>query len=907
MMAAMRGDVRVPGSRRRGWHGWVGVFAALITCAWWPGVVRSQVVDERSVAGQFRHLSIEQGLPNLRVFDLAEDLDGFLWVATQNGLGRFDGHEFIVFDRDHGPGRWLPDPYVTAVESDTAGDIWIGTFTGFIGRLDPRRLHWKMVDFSVESSCVRQVDRIVSTADGSVLIGGEFGVYRLRAESESGADEPSGGSSGGTVLAERILGDENCEQSVMEMQVGDDGTVWIAVNDEPGLYAWHADRGLSAHDEVAPLNTLCADHQGQILLAPKEGSLLVFDPRVGQASPDDRLSWARDQSDSDCLVDRQGTLWLSAHVFSKKSMGLVEVNDLGRAVRHLPDRELPGRLMDEHYLSMFEDRNGVLWFGGLSRGLDRLDRRQQHVEWILSRQHRTASLAASNVLSIAETPDGGAWVGFLGAGVQRLDAQRRPMQHIAPSEGGLRSGYVWDLVLDEHGTLWIAHENGIDRLSGVDGGISAVAVGQMPEGRVVTLHEAESGELWVGGSEFLGRLDRSVEPPSWQPLDPPELPVLSMADSDNGLWVGFDGAGLGWWDRSTGAWQIWDQQTLGHGVVSSLQLLPDLEGQGDEQVLVSTLGAGLVRFDRRGGVLARLTVDDGLSSNAIKSVLLEPTIEGSQEGPIAWATSEDALHRVDVSTGEVRRFETGAERVLGFATKAAEQGRRLWFGTKSGLVSFRPHDLGGGVEPPPAALTWLEIQHRRVGLRPEDPRSPLERLPHRTSSIELGHRDRVVSIGFTALDFGSPERQIFRYRLRGFDETWVLTDASERFARYSSLPPGRYRFMVQASLGDEAWGPTAELAIRVHPAWWRSSVAYGVYGLLAALLLGRIYLKQRRQVKTLGGLLPICASCKKIRDDEGYWQEVEAYVSDHSSAHFSHGLCPSCFDSSMQEVESTGR
>jgi len=185
-------------------------------------------------------------------------------------------------------------------------------------------------------------------------------------------------------------------------------------------------------------------------------------------------------------------------------------------------------------------------------------------------------------------------------------------------------------------------------------------------------------------------------------------------------------------------------------------------------------------------------------------------------------------------------------------------------------------------------------------------------------ALETGDDARVepgshrLEFRYTGLSLAAPQAVRFSYRLQGFDATWV--DAgSRRSAFYTNLPPGPYRFEVRAANEDGVWSPApASLDFTLLPRFyetpWFSAacvLAAGLVGLGAhrwrtsALrqrerdLAGRVQ-EALARVKTLSGLLPICASCKMIRDDQGYWNQIETFVSQRSAAEFTHSLCPDC-------------
>jgi hypothetical protein len=231
---------------------------------------------------------------------------------------------------------------------------------------------------------------------------------------------------------------------------------------------------------------------------------------------------------------------------------------------------------------------------------------------------------------------------------------------------------------------------------------------------------------------------------------------------------------------------------------------------------------------------------------------------------------------------------------------------KLWFPTSKGLVVIDPSHLRERA--PPHAL----IESARIDGRPQ-PIAGTINIPAGTARLE---------IGYTAPALRGPERLAFRYRLDGFESEWIEAGA-QRIARYTNLPPGDYRFLVAAGL-DDRWGAEGALALALPPLFYQTRWFHVLAAVLIALALVAVPLLRVRQLrlrareldqrvqeavgelKVLSGLLPICAWCKKIRDDRGYWSKIEAYLSARTEAQFTHGICPDCTKKMIAE-ESFGR
>jgi hypothetical protein len=222
---------------------------------------------------------------------------------------------------------------------------------------------------------------------------------------------------------------------------------------------------------------------------------------------------------------------------------------------------------------------------------------------------------------------------------------------------------------------------------------------------------------------------------------------------------------------------------------------------------------------------------------------------------------------------------------------------RLYFATLEGVVAIDPARLAKNALVPPVVIEQVVADEAVLSF------GGAAQVPASTQRL---------AIHYNGLSLLVPSRVRFRYRLEGYDADWVEA-GGRRVAYYTRLPPGAYRFRVMAANNDGVWNETgAAVELRKLPRFHETPLFFGLcvvaaLGLavgihryrLARLLRAERELEARieealSQVKTLSGLLPICAWCKRIREDTGYWRQIEAFVSEHSHAEFTHGICPDC-------------
>jgi ligand-binding sensor domain-containing protein len=318
-------------------------------------------------------------------------------------------------------------------------------------------------------------------------------------------------------------------------------------------------------------------------------------------------------------------------------------------------------------------------------------------------------------------------------------------------------------------------------------------------------------------------------------------------------------------------------------------------------------------------VLESRHAGQGIHSDRIYAVEVDP--QGR-----TWASTDQGFDCLDTRI-HVGRLEGTISEDCNIQALLAETGR-IWVGTSAGLIRYE----AGNAEPPTLAPRPHILYVMKGDQKLDAPFGAFGPVGSRESSLAF----RVAVPSYRH------EGQIrVQVRLVGLEESWRNLDAP--LAHYPVLPGGAYRFEARAAQPDGDFGPVAAFPFKVSPHWWRTWWALTLWGLGAAgaiLLIFRLIFRLRMaalakakaeleglvaegteelrqqnieltealgRVRQLSGLLPICASCKRIRDDGGYWNQLEQYISDHSDVGFSHGICPECMETEFPGRASRNR
>ena len=781
----------------------------------------------------FRHVSLEQGLSQAVVRALLQDSRGFLWVATEDGLNRFDGHDFTVFRNDPLDPESIPDNGQFCLAEGKGDVLWIGTVDRGVARLDLSTLKFRryLPDPGTPGGLpARPVAAVLEDRAGRLWVGTTGGGL-LRLAPGSSAFEaflPGPDGSGGFPAAVVL---DLAEDASGALWVGTAGQGLLKVDPATGKVLEQYDRD-PARPEVpanAVVTDVHVDRKGRLWLAA--GALARLDPSTGE-----RTVWRNDPKDPTSFPSRQarrlaedaqGRIWIATE------NGIVRLDpETGafESLRHRP--EDPSSLPSNRVTTLLVDRSGLLWSGLDGSGLALLDLAGSPFRTFRHQPGRADGITAPIVRAVHEARDGTLWLGTSGGGLNALDPSTGRVRafRAGPAPGDLSIDDVWNVVVDEDGIAWAATlGGGLNRVDPESGTVRVYRASRdglsSDQLRVALL--GRDGALWIGtAGGGLCRLDRATSRFAClrnDPADAASLPsdvVRALHEGPTGtLWVGGDG-GIGRLDRTTGRFT----RFLGDATRPETAGMPRVYGLYETPGGIVWAGTprGLVRLDPATGAVTRFRQADGLPNESVYSVL--PGERGT-----LWVSTNRGLVRVtpsaDGRAAAFKAFGAGdglqSEEFNGGAFHRGPSGT-LWFGGILGVTGVQPGEVRDDTVAPPVALIGFSRLGRKL--------PPAEWLPSR--SVVLGPREGFFGISFAALSFRDAAKSRYAWKLEGLQDEWV-DGGTRRRADYTSVPPGSYLFRVKAANGDGAWNEEgASLRIVVRPPWWRTPAAIAAWALL---------------------------------------------------------------------------
>ena len=827
------------------------------------------------------HYTSQEGLIFDNVNSIAQDRVGFIWVATEDGLSRFDGKAFHNIKYDvHSP-QGLAGNYVAQLHTDPQGNLWVTSRNG-ISKYDVSNesfTHYELASNRDNrfKSDVSSVSRSANDNELWISSNGR-GIYRFN--TTTGYFH--------RYTSENLPG----MSSNMVTRVYDDrqGHLWVGTQDN-GVQVFTVQNGklvpngrlsaLQAEHRYCRVHHIYEGAAGRIWIATNNG-LFVYDPLTHRHRwfngdelnlPSNRFLSVIAEGEDQLYVGMEDGGVYRFTINAGPDVGLVPVPLIADANYNpaLTGRSVP---------ALFIDRTGNLWVGTSGDGLFLTARSRYNFI-----QFGAGTAWASNVHNVryyglTEDRQGNLFVGTDGHGLLKFDRQNRLVKRYTAcnGEGCLTDNALLYAYRDRQGRIWFGTYNGgLLRYRPKTDDFRAYRFDATVEGfsggnDVRVVFEDHLGQLWIGTNggglnrlnENTGRFTRYLQTNS----DIPANDIRAVAEDRSGnLIVGTYGAGLTFFNpqkeqfglpRHEGLYE-----RLKNEVIFALQVTPD------DHLWIATESMGLLVYDlNTRQVIRHIAERNGLASNTVLSIQFD-------EAGDCWVSTNKGLSKIMRKQALVVNFGQSSGIQSGifnpgsalFSTYRSQ----LFFGGTGGLTYFSPPEVTRHIPAGPVTLTGIDIfgQAVRVGFPHDQP--VLREALNETRSITLNPAQTTFTINYSSLEYGYADELQFAYKLTGLDAEWNRA-GRQRSATYRYLPPGEYTFAVGVEIGGTVRQESVKtLHIVVLPPWYRTVWAYLVY-LAIAVVIGYHYRRYRRQKTALKYQLAVATI---EREKEKEWNDLK--------------------------------
>lgn len=793
----------------------------------------------------FTTFTSRDGLSANTVYAILKDHFGFLWVATEDGLNRFDGTSFKVYRHISGKPASLPANHVSSLFEDSEGNLWIGTNGGSVSVYD--RNKDEFIDLVRDNPSIAGLAATSISEDekGNIWVASYNGLYVLDRETRKVSRVYKQGKAPGKLHSNTIISLFRDSRK----------TMWIGTS--AGLYRYDKKRDafirvLNSAAGPCFILSLSQDNKGRILAGTQSG-LHILNPAGKEIKT---ISHDGDPSiSSDIIYDVKsagnGLVWLG----TEEGLNLIDI-DKGLVYKYPADRRSRNSLKAKSIRSICFDEDGIGWVGMFQGGISKYDQNYTSFKLAESNPFDHKGLSAPVVTSFAEYPGKGVFVGTDGGGVDLFQPAGGSFIHyqVLPenSAKGDKTLSVLALAMTRDKKLCVGtYLDGVYVVDLTNGKKTHLVKGTGPENLnfsdVFCIREDRKGLIWIGtngGGINLydpsnGNIRKLLNSPG-NPADPGHLshPVIRALEEDHSgnMWIGSFGGGISVWHPQTQKFSFYSREKNGLPSNYIITICEDRKGN----IWVGTNGGGLSLLNRKTGRFVTYSEKDGLANDAVQKIIED------KKGKI-WVSTNRGISSFDPTTRKFKNYShhNGLQNspfVLGAGLCLADG--TLFFGGQEGFNYFDPSVLRMNRNVPSVVLTDLRVNNAAV--IPSD-KGPLKQSVLLAKEIDLKYKDN-FSISFVALNYTISEQNQYEYRLKGIDKDWIMA-GKEHTAYYTNLDPGQYIFEVRASNNDGVWNREGRsVIINVSPPFWRTIYAY-VFYLLS--ILGFIFWIRYRGIKKL--------------------------------------------------------
>lgn len=848
-------------------------------------------------------ITTNNGLSNNTVRNIFQDSKGFIWLATLNGLNRYDGHSFITFMPEIGDKISLADNRVEEITEDKNGFLWIYTTPEIFSCYDLERACF--VDYTGCGEYHEMYRKKMVTNNGDIWLSHhQNGCRRIRYE--------NGQFTSTVYKVERGNLPSNKVTKIIE---DTEGTVWICT--QAGIVKVANEKSETIGRGLSIVTGIT--HKDQCFFLTREGEIYQF--------RNNRFSVIKKLATNKTTFNHTGSFWLEDDWIIFTSSGSITFN--------MPNAQLKANtILDiRNGQCTFDDR-GNCWIYNGSGYLYYIDPTTKKVRNLQLMPQPLVRSIAYEYYHIIHDMRGIIWISTYGNGLYAYDPNTENLTHFTYQIVGpniISSNYLSQVMEDRQGNIWTAAEHaGVSFLSVLNEGAlrifpeSETLVDRSNVVRMIT--KMKNGEIWIGNRNgSLYQYDKNLKLKQKRNIFPYSI-FSSLEDSQGNIWIGSRGGGLNinnkWYTKNEG-----DENSISNNNIF------DIFNDSKDRIWIGTFGGGLALATATGNEYQfkhffqtnynesriRKVIEDKngwlwmatnngaytfhpdslildsdnyhiynfnngkLNSNEIHSIyadskghiwigtagtgfsvcqpkgnyenlsfrhyntndglinnLVQSIIE-DKEGRM-WIATEYGISRFDIKTNFFENFFFSASTLGNYYSETSSvvmDNGNLLFGTDHGFVVINPEKVMPQHYISEVVFTGLKING--IPMEPNDPDSPLTKAFSHTDLIELKHFQNSLIIEFSTFDFSFTGGSKYIYKLDKFDEEWSIP-STLNFASYKNLSPGHYKLHVKASNASGIWANNeAILNIIIKPPFWKTHWAIVIYIIIICMILFIVY------------------------------------------------------------------
>lgn len=791
-------------------------------------------VGSKAQLHYFTHYQVEQGLSNNAVLCSLQDRMGFMWFGTKDGLNRFDGYSFRVFQNDPTSPSTLGSNYIRVLHEADDGKIWVGTDQG-IYIFDPTTekftlLHPKIID---------EILDIQQDKSGNIWFISDLVLYQYIVVQDSIIQR----SHRIDVSALRITKEQN------EIWVGT--TVGEILKYQPTdqdfvEYVVYKDAIPTVNHRIEKLYYVSGSHQ--MIIGTRKQGIKLLDIRRNSY----RELLARDHKREsifvrDIILNKGSEYW-----FATES-GVISydiVTDEHYFITRQKDD--PWSLADNAVYTFCKDQEGAIWIGTYFGGINYYSWTNTFFEKFFPKTTQN-SISGFAVREIAEDKYGHIWIGTEDGGLNKFDPQTHTFTNFNPGvdRQSIAHSNIHGLLVTGD-TLWVGtFEHGLDLLNVQTGKVfrhynadNQNINRSLGNNFIFNILKTKRGDIFLATGR--GLYQYSIETRTFQRTPHTHAPrhifYTTLFEDDAGtIWLGTWRDGLFYFNPSTQEKGRFTHDFSNPRSLSSNRVNRIFQ-DSRRDLWVATEG-GLCKLNKETMDFTRFDKQTGLPSNLILSLL-------EDDDGLLWISTSKGLVRFDPVSHNINVF-TRSNGLLSdqfnYNSSYKDKLGNLYFGSVKGLIRFQPRDYIEVSFQAPVYITGFQVHNQELEIGGND--SPLQSSIIFTEKVVLKHNQSTFSIDFAALSFSAPSMTEYAYRMEGLDKDWTRLKTNRK-VYFTNIAPGKYRFRVNlVDSKGQFKGKETYIDIEITPPFWASTAAYLLYFFITLLTIYLLVRNYDRRIK----------------------------------------------------------
>jgi ligand-binding sensor domain-containing protein/DNA-binding CsgD family transcriptional regulator len=801
----------------------------------------------------FDYLTIEEGLSHNTVFSVLQDHLGYIWIGTQNGLNRYDGHELLVYRTNEMElsRNAFKGTNIISLFEDSKKNLWVGTKKEGINfrKYQGENFINLQLDPAFEALKGYHIAAFFEDQEGNIWISclGN-GILKYNPQDKTSQHFNQSNSN---------LSNDN----VFDLVQDKNGTIWAATDGQGLNYLNTEGQFEQVHVTLTNNPNLSGYHKTLLfdenyLWIGTEGSGLyrmdIASRKFEHFTKDEGLA---SNIIRDLVKSQDGKIYIAA------DGGGLQVFDptQNQFFTYNSQVDVQGSLNTNALYTLLEDKTGNIWIGTFNGGLNINKANKNSFEFYEPISRRDDELNHRSVLSITQTQDGKIWVGTDGGGLNWLDTENdrfanRPLKHNPSDNSSLSGNVVKTIFEDRDNQLWVGlFQNGLELFRAETGNFQHIGspnsgTNSLRTSNIWSIDQRKDGKLWIGTVGYglivydpQNNISQNYSPIADDEKSIAEINIMKVfMDKDDNVWLGLANNGLDRWDDQQEAFIHYQHDRENPSSLSNNEVRCIFQDSKD-RIWIGTEGGGLNLWLGE-GQFKRFTKVDGLIANSVMGVI-------EDDNGLLWISTFEGVSRFNPKEEAFDNFNfhTGQNNNQ-FNQDAILKGNdgKLYFGGINGLNAIRPELMKNETISSEILFTDFKVFNKSVEAgQLDEGRFILKKPIEYAERVYLNYADNSFSISFSAIDYTSPEDDVFEYMMEGFDQGWQQTMAGQNSITYTNLDPGTFAFKIRRNEEE------AQLSIIVRPPFWKTIWFRTIVVLF--LILGILWLVwfilQRREAK----------------------------------------------------------